>query len=75
METLYWTTEESHATNNDTMCDYLENINMLDITIVDGTYAEGKNCSGELYEIHASGNGDSFNHKIEFKLIEQEEYL
>ena len=75
MDNIYWQTEESHATNNDTMCDYLENINMLDIKTVDGTYAEGRNAAGELYEIHASGNGDSFNHKIEFKLIEQEEYL
>ena len=75
MDTIHWATEESHADNNETMCDYLESINMLDITVVDGTYAEGRNASGELYEIHASGDGDSFNHKVEFKLIEQEEFI
>jgi len=75
MEDIYWSTEEPHADNNETMCDYLETINMLDISFVDGTYAEGRNSSGELFEIHAGGNGDSFNHKVEFKPIEQEEFV
>ena len=70
METIYWTTEYYHADNITTMCEYLEEINMLDITFVDGTYAEGKNAKGEKYAIHASGNGDSFNHKIEFELLD-----
>ena len=71
MKTIYWSTDDYHSTNSDTMCDYLENINMLDITYVDGTYAEGVNCNGEKYEIHASGNGDSLNHKVEFILIDK----
>ncbi len=70
MEPIYWTTEEPHANNSETMADYLEHKNMLDIIVVDGTYAEGKNGRGEIYAIHASGNGDSCNHKIEFELIE-----
>lgn len=69
MEAIYWNTEEAHPDNNATMCDYLDNVNMLDITFVDGAYAEGTNCKGEKYEIHVSGNGDCFNHKAEFKLI------
>ena len=69
MDTLYWTTDEELADNSCVMSDYLENANMLDITLIDGTYAEGVNAKGDRYEIHASGNGDFFNHKIEFKLI------
>lgn len=69
METIYWTTEEPHADNFETMWDYLENINMLDIAFVDGTYAEGINCSGQKFEIHVSGDGDFFNHKVKFKEV------
>lgn len=70
MEIIYWSTEEELNDNIFVMSDYLENINMLDITMVEGTYAEGTNCKGEKYAIHASGNGDFFNHKIEFELLE-----
>ena len=67
METIYWTTDEPLNDNSFVMTDYLENINMLNITLVDGTYAEGVNAQGQKFEIHASGNGDFNNHKIEFK--------
>ena len=70
METIYWKTEDSHANNSETMCDYLDNENMLDIDFVDGTYAEGTNAQGQRFEIHASGDGDFNHHKIEFVLIE-----
>ena len=69
METYYWTTEHPHADNNETMQKYLDEINMLDIIMVDGTYAEGVNAKGEKYALHASGDGDSFNHKIEFERL------
>lgn len=69
METIYWETEEELSDNSFVMTDYLENINMLDIVFLDGTYAEGVNCNGEKFQIHASGNGDFFNHKIEFVKI------
>lgn len=69
METIYWETEEPHNNNSETMHDYIENINMLDIALVDGTYAEGTNCKGDRFEIHASGDGDFNHHKVEFKLI------
>ena len=71
MKTYYWKTEEYHADNNATMQDYLDNVNMLDITMVDGTYAEGVNSKGDKYALHASGDGDSYNHKIEFELIKE----
>jgi hypothetical protein len=74
MDTIYWSTEESHPNNQTTMSDYLDNINMLDIHMVDGTYAEGSNCKGERYEIHASGDGDFNHHKIEFRLMDDAHY-
>ena len=72
MDTLFWSTDEPHHNNSQTMADYIENHNMLDIHFVDGTYAEGSNGNGERYEIHASGNGDSNNHKIEFVFMDQQ---
>jgi hypothetical protein len=69
MEPVYWETDEPHVNNMETMCDYLENINMLDIHFVDGTYAEGSNAQGQRFEIHAGGNGDFNHHKIEYVLI------
>lgn len=71
METIYWSTDEPLNTNSDVMTDYLKHINMLDITMVDGTYAEGVNGQGQKFEIHASGNGDDLNHKIEFVGLDQ----
>jgi hypothetical protein len=76
MEPFYWETDESHWDNEETMSEYLEEFNTLDnpqfleITLVDGTYAEGKNKEGQRYAIHAYGNGDSFNHIVEFELID-----
>ena len=70
MDTYYWNTEEPHMDNSETMRDYLDTINMLDITMIDGTYAEGVNAKGEKFALHASGNGDSFNHKIEFERLD-----
>ena len=69
METYYWTSAEPHANNEQTMIYYLDDVNMLDITMVDGTYSEGKNAKGEKYALRASGNGDFCNHKIEFELL------
>lgn len=69
MDSIHWNTEDAHADNNTTMCDYIENINELNIGMVDGTYAEGVDSDGVRYEIHVSGDGDLFNHKAEFKRI------
>ena len=40
IEPIRWQTEEAHANNSETMQDYLSCHNMLDITCIDGTYAE-----------------------------------
>lgn len=69
MNPINWNTPEPHADNSETMQDYLENINMLDITHVDDSYAEGVNCKGEKFGIHAGGNGDSYSHLVTFELI------
>ena len=71
MDDITWKTDDPHSNNSHTMSDYIENHNMLDIYLIDGTYAEGKNCNGDKYEIHAGGDGDSFNHRVTFKLIEE----
>lgn len=69
MKAVKWETDDPHADNTETMCDYIENHNMLDITMVDGAYAEEVNSQGQKYAIHASGDGDFCNHKVEFELI------
>ena len=73
METIYWCSEEPHADNSETMSDYLQNHNMLDIDWVRESYAEGTNAQGQRYEIQACGNGDFSNHKVYFVPIENEE--
>jgi len=74
METYYWTTKEPHRDNTETMQAYLDDVNMLDIKMVDGSYAEGVNSKGERYALHASGNGDSYNHKIEFQFLDDNKF-
>jgi hypothetical protein len=69
METFIWSTEYAHNDNYQTMQEYLDEYCQLDITFTDGTYAEGMDNKGNLWAIHASGNGDFCNHKIEFELI------
>tara|TARA_R110000787_G_C13064462_1_gene408225 strand:- start:83 stop:331 length:249 start_codon:yes stop_codon:yes gene_type:complete len=77
MESYYWTTEEYHSDNNITMSEYLEmqeeftHEQHLTIDYADGTYAEGLDCKGNRWSVHASGDGDSFNHKIEFYLLKK----
>ena len=69
METFYWNTEYPHNNNEHTMEEWLSKYCDLDITLTDGTYAEGMDKKGNLFAIHASGNGDFFSHKIEFVYI------
>ena len=63
-----WQTDYYHSDNSETMGEYLE-IEMDQSWIVDkqeGSYAEITTYEGERYAVHASGDGDFFNHKIEF---------
>lgn len=64
---FYWSTEYYHHDNTFTMNDYLENFldNHIKITLDDGSYVEVLNSyTKEKYAIHASGNGDCYNHKV-----------
>jgi len=73
METFYWTTSEYHHTNEVTMTDYLENHlpDDFDLTFDDGSLVEIQNKeTNQKYIVRASGNGDSYNHKVEFELID-----
>jgi hypothetical protein len=72
METFRWHTTEYHPTNETTMQDYLENHlpQCFDVIFEDGTYAEIKNKNtGQIWGVNASGDGDSFNHKVEFEFV------
>lgn len=72
METYYWQTEKEHRDNMQTMSEYLDWHLPVGFEVIehDGTFAIIKNKAGVSYGCHASGNGDSFNHKIEFELME-----
>jgi len=69
MDTWRWETDEPHFDNTETMSDYLD-IEMdasWSVDLVDGSYAEIMTDCGIIYSVHASGDGDSFNHKVDFK--------
>jgi len=67
---FYYLTEYYHPNNAFTMDDYLTNHLPEDAEIIniDGSYAEIV-YEGKDYGVHASGNGDSFNHHIRFELL------
>lgn len=72
METFRWQTAEYHHTNEVTMQDYLENhlSDEFEVIFEDGTYAEIKNKNtGAIWGVNASGDGDSFNHKVKFEFV------
>jgi hypothetical protein len=68
MDTYKWKTEYSHNNNEDTMMEYLDYHLDADAEIIDheGTSAEIL-LDGVKYGVHASGDGDSFHHKVEFE--------
>lgn len=69
--TFYWTTDYYHPDNTFTLDDWLnnkiENIEGLYILYKSGSFCEilDINDSESIYSLSASGNGDSYNHKIE----------
>ena len=69
--TFYWKTDYEHAINETTMCEFLDYYlpEEYTVTFVDGTYAEVISPDGVEYGVHASGNGDFYNHKITFEEI------
>jgi hypothetical protein len=55
------------------MQDFLENHmpDNFDVLVDDGTYAEIRDKrTGAIWGVHASGNGDSFRHKVEFEPVD-----
>jgi hypothetical protein len=70
-ETFYWSTYHVHHNNEQTLGEFLYTIlpEEYTVTFVDGTYAEIISPDGIEYGVHASGNGDFYNHKIEFEEI------
>jgi len=72
LEDYIWTTEEQHATNSDTMSDWIDNEKPAswDLLEQDGSYCEiVSEMDGYTLGVHASGNGDSFNHKVSFEIV------
>lgn len=67
-EFYYWSTEESHPDNTHTMSDFLDSEldDSFSVHLVDGTYAEIVDEHLHYWEVHASGNGDFFSHKVQF---------
>ena len=64
-----WKTEEALQDNYVTMCDFLDNhaddvFGEFTIELEDGSYCEIMTEKGK-YELHASGDGDFCNHKVE----------
>jgi len=73
MDDYTWRTDESHSDNSETMNDYLDNEmdQTWEIIMVDGTYAEIVTYDqGDKYGVHASGDGDSFSHRISFESLD-----
>lgn len=72
METFYWSTINDHFSNSETMSEYLMEHMPDDYKLIfqDGSYAEIQNkISGVIWGVQARGNGDSFNHMVEFEFI------
>jgi hypothetical protein len=72
MEDYVWKTRDCHFNNQQTMQDFIENHvpENFEVFFIDGTYAEMKNkLNGSIWGIHASGNGDSYNHKVRFEFM------
>lgn len=72
METFYWTTFDFHDNNSETMSEYLTEYMPDEYKLIfqDGSYAEIENIyDGKIWGVQARGNGDSFNHMVEFEFI------
>lgn len=69
MEDFTWKTEHPIYNIEMTMIDFIDNHCELDITLVDGTYAEGMDEADTLWGIYAKGDGDFYNHRISFEQL------
>lgn len=73
-DTYYWKTDYEHINNIETMSEFLNYIlpDDYEVYFVDGTYAEIISSENKMYAVHASGNGDFNNHKVDFEQIYEE---
>ena len=72
MQTFYWQTDEPHSCNEVTMQDFLDNHleSKFEVLEHDGSYAEILDTeTNETFAAYACGNGDFYNHKIEFEKL------
>lgn len=75
-ETYYWQTEIEHRDNIHTLTAYLDwhLPDNFEVVEHEETFAIIKDKKdGVNYGVYASGNGDFFNHKVEFELMEQKQ--
>jgi len=65
-----WTTDYYHNDNAFTMNDFIENHlpNDVDVYLEDGSYAEVR-IDNINYSLDAKGNGDSYNHIVEWNKV------
>lgn len=79
METYYWSTDIYHFNNSQTLDDYIDF--EMGSHIGSGVSVDmlGRNdailtINGIEYQVSARGNGDSFNHAVEFTLLQEKHY-
>ena len=67
----FWSTSYYHHDNSYTMSDYLDHYLPDGFKVVeqDGSMAIVEGFDGLRWRLDASGNGDSFNHKVEASLL------
>lgn len=72
MKDYTWTTIDPHANNTETMVDYLNNHlpNGFNVICEDESYAEIMDEKNQRWAVHASGNGDFYNHRVRFEILD-----
>jgi hypothetical protein len=75
IEDFTWNTEYDLPDNTAVMMEWIDVYMPEEVILIeeslDGTYSEIINEEGHKFACHASGNGDFFNHKINFELLER----
>lgn len=72
LQDFQWSTEYYHHDNSFTMIDFLDNHlpnNFILKEMIDSCAEIKDTSTGLLYELHAKGNGDSYNHIVTSILI------
>ncbi len=75
MEDFRFTTKESLSTTSETMDWFADELfyQVFDADAIfieyEGSYAEVQDGSGKTWGLHASGDGDSYTHRIRFEAL------